>query len=138
MNHPVIGGTVIPLNVWTHAAVTYDGTTLSLYVNGVFDTSVAVGRPPRFDSIQWAGLGTAFTSTGASAGLFAGTLDEARIWNYARTPAQIVNGKDREIPSASGLLGRWGFNRYGRLDTSISSTQWASTPAPSTARAGRW
>ncbi len=55
---------------------------------------------------------TAFTSTGASAGLFAGTLDEARIWNYARTQAQIANGKDREIPSASGLLGRWGFNTF--------------------------
>ena len=113
LNHPLTGVIPIVSNVWTHAAVTYDGNTLALYVNGAFDSAIIVGRPPRSDSIQWAGLGTAFTSTGASAGLFAGTLDEARIWNYARTPAQILNGKDREIPSASGLLGRWSFNAFG-------------------------
>src|SRR3989442_9064064 len=113
LNHPLTGVIPIANNVWTHAAVTYDGTTLALYVNGAFDSAIIVGRPPRFDSIQWAGLGTAFTSTGAAAGLFAGSLDEARIWNYARTPAQILNGKEREIPSASGLLGRWSFNAFG-------------------------
>ena len=113
LNHPLSGATTIPLNVWTHAAVTYDGTTMTLYVNGVFDGAITISRPPRSDSIQWAGLGTAFTSTGAAAGLFAGSLDEARIWNYARTPAQILNGRDREISTASGLLGRWSFNAFG-------------------------
>ena len=110
LNHPLLGLTPIPMNTWTHAAVTYDGTVLALYVNGAFDASVSVGRPPRSDSIEHAALGSALTSTGAPTGWFAGTLDEARIWNYARAQAQIANGKDREIPSASGLLGRWSFN----------------------------
>ena len=67
--------------------------------------------PPRFDSIQHAGLGTAFTSTGVAAGFFAGALDEARVWNYARSAAQITDGKTREIPAAPGSAGSLGLQR---------------------------
>ena len=75
-----------------------------------------VGRPPRADSIQPAALGTAIDSTGVGQGFFAGSLDEARIWNYARTPEQIAAGYTREIAASPGLLGRWGFNDgFGRV-----------------------
>ena len=125
MNHPVAGMTPIPVdNVWHHAAVTYDGTTWRLYLDGVLQTPLVVGAfTPRFDSIQHAALGTALNSTGGVSGqrgFFGGTLDEARIWNFARSAAQILAGKDAEIPTATGLLGRWGFNDScgGVLDSS--------------------
>ena len=38
-----------------------------------------------------------------------GVLDEARIWNHARSAEQIRTGKDQEIQTASGLIGRWGL-----------------------------
>ena len=50
------------------------------------------------------------TSTGAAAGFFDGTLDEARIWNVARSGAQILSGRDQQISTATGLVGRWGFD----------------------------
>ena len=91
--------------------MTYDGTTLRLYLNGVPDGApMVVGQPPRADSIQHAALGTALNSTGVAAGFFAGLLDETRIWNYARTPAQMAAGANREIPTGTGLLARWSFN----------------------------
>ena len=51
-------------------------------------SSSATSRP-RSDSIQHAGIGTAMTSTGVAAGFFQGTLDEVRIWNVARSAADI-------------------------------------------------
>ena len=116
LNHPVAGVTPIPADgVWHHAAATYDGTTWRLYLDGALQTQLVVGAfTPQFNSIQHAALGSALNSTGGigsqTQGFFGGTLDEVRIWNVARSAAQILAGKNVEIPSAPGLLGRWGFN----------------------------
>src|SRR6266545_3000463 len=110
LNHPVAGVTAIQNNVWYHAAATYDGATWRLYLNGALEKQLAVGQPPRSDSIQHAGLATAMNSTGVAAGFFQGILDEARIWNFARTQAQIQLTMNLELPSAPGLIGRWGMN----------------------------
>ena len=110
LNHPLQGNINIPQNVWTHIACTYNGTVLSLYVNGQPDATLSVGRPVQSGSIQHAGLGTAMNSTGVTAGFFQGRMDEVRIWNTARTPAQIASNYNVEIPSATGLVGRWDMN----------------------------
>ncbi|MFL6005040.1 MAG: LamG-like jellyroll fold domain-containing protein [Gaiellaceae bacterium] len=120
-NHPLVGNTVVTNNVWHHAAATYDGTTWRLYLDGVADGSLAVGQPPRADSIQHAALGTAMNSTGVAAGFFQGAMDEARIWNVARTQAQIQATKDLELPSATGLVGRWGLNEGGGTSATASA-----------------
>ncbi len=80
------GTTAIPADgQWRHAAITYDGTTWRVYLNGVLETTLVVGAfTPRFDSIQYAALGTALNSTGVvtsgqTQGSFNGVLDEARI-----------------------------------------------------------
>ena len=75
------------------------------------EATLVVGRPPRADSIQHAALGSALNSTGVTSGFFAGTMDEARIWNYARTGAEIVASAKRRcwmlvtvsVPSAPDL-----------------------------------
>ena len=117
LNHPVAGTTAIPANgVWRHAAATYDGTTWRLYLDGVLQAQLAVGAfTPRFDSIQHAALGTALNSAGVATsgqtqGFFDGVMDEARVWNYARSAQQIAHGSQIEIASAPGLRGRWGLN----------------------------
>ncbi|MGZ4318608.1 MAG: LamG domain-containing protein, partial [Gaiellaceae bacterium] len=135
LNHPITGNTVVTSGVWHHAAVTYDGTSWKLYLDGAADGQLSVGQPPRSDSIQHAALGTAMTSAGAAAGFFHGTLDEARIWNYARTQAQIQATEDIEIASAPGLVGRWGLNEgagsaastsVGSANGTISNGGWVA------------
>ena len=116
LNHPVAGTTAIPADgVWRHVAAVYDGTTWRLYLDGVLQTQLVVGAfTPQFNSIQHAVLGSALNSTGGigsqTQGFFDGVMDEARIWNYARSAQQISRGRNYEISSAPGLLGRWGFN----------------------------
>ncbi|HEY6560716.1 MAG TPA: DNRLRE domain-containing protein [Polyangiaceae bacterium] len=109
-NHPVAGATPVSSGVWHHVAVSYDGTTWRLYLDGRLDATLAANATPRFDSIQHFGLGTALNSTGVAAGFFDGVLDEVRVWNHARSLSQIQTGMTTPIPSASGLVGRWGLD----------------------------
>ncbi len=90
-NHQLLAATTVTNNVWHHAAATFDGTDGRIYLDGVLDgtLNVGAGRLPRSDSIQHAGLGTAMTSAGTTAGFFHGVIDEARVWNDARSLAQI-------------------------------------------------
>ena len=118
-NFPVTGSTTLQNGVWYHVAATYNAVTATwkLYVNGVEETGVTmpitpfVGVVPRDDSIQGLGLGTTLNSTGARSGFFQGVIDEARIWNVARTGAQILANKDSEIVSGqTGMLARFGLD----------------------------
>jgi hypothetical protein len=110
-NHPVLGTTVITTGAWHHAAATYDGATWKLYLDGQLEGTAAVGQTPRWDSIQHAALGTAINSIGVAAGGFEGAIDEARVWNVARTQVEIVATINDGIEAPQpGLVARWGLN----------------------------
>ncbi len=139
LNHPVIGTAVVTSNVWHHVAATYSGSTWNLYLDGALDTTLTLGSAfvPEASSIQHAGLGTAMTSDGTAAGFFQGVVDEARIWNVARSVGQIQGSKNLEIGTATaGLRGRWGLNEgsgtnapdssgRGMTGTLVGSPAWA-------------
>lgn len=115
LNHPVFGVTPVLDNVWYHATATYDGNEWRLYLNGVLERSVIVGQPPQANSILHAAIATALNSDGEPRGaggviegFFAGIIDEARIWNYARTGEQIRQAMCRKLSgNENGLLGYW-------------------------------
>jgi hypothetical protein len=112
LNHPVIADTAIGDTAWHHAAVTYDGSCWQVYLDGVDDNAAAncPNEPPNFISIQHFALATAQTSTGSADGRLQGALDEVRVWDHARTPAEIADGMERQIVTSNGLIGRWGLN----------------------------
>ena len=109
-NNPVHGTTAITENVWHHAAATYDGTTLNLYLDGNLDATVAIGEPTRSDTIEQAALGTMLTANGTAKGYFDGVLDEVRVWDHALTGTQIATSMTEELTSGPGLVARWGLN----------------------------
>lgn len=110
LNHPVTGTTSVNYGEWNHAAATWDGASLKIYLNGSLEGEVASEFGPRHDSIQHAGIGTTFNSLGEPAGAFLGSIDEVRIWDTARSDIEIQESLNFELDgSESGLVGRWGF-----------------------------
>ena len=134
-NHPLIGTTTIATGTWYHAAITYDGTTFRLFLNGVQEASVAIANGPGTASAHHAALATAMTSTGAATGRFDGAMDEVRIWNVARSAAQLVARRDQELLAGNGLLARYGMAEA--TGTAVNnSVATASTARPSVVRCG--
>lgn len=121
-NYPVTGSRTALSSTWNHAAVSYDGSTWRLYLNGELDAELRLpaGVSPRTDSIQHFGLGTAMNSTGATAGYFQGVLDEVRVWRVARTPAEILASRDLPVADdTAGLVARYAMDEAdGRTITS--------------------
>lgn len=89
----------IPLNTWTHVAVTYDGSKIRLYNNGVYESFNDTGS--MVSNLQEITIG-AETASGRQ---FAGVIDDVRVYNYARTPAQIAWDHNRGRP-----VGWWKFD----------------------------
>ncbi|MBX7192129.1 MAG: metallophosphoesterase [Sandaracinaceae bacterium] len=114
-NHPVIGRTAVSRGVWHHVAASYDGTTWRLYLDGELDASARTGEArPRADSIQHFALGTAMNSTGAPAGRLHGALDEVRVWDHARTGAEIAASMRTTLTEADGLVAHWALDEEDR------------------------
>lgn len=101
------GNTVIPLNTWTHIAVTYDGTNISFYFNGVYDGGAVVSNYIHNYS-ESLYVGVDFPSIDE---YWNGSLDEIRIWNYTKTQTEIINNKDIPLSGfEANLAGYWRFN----------------------------
>lgn len=102
------------LNQWYHVAVTYDGgtNTMILYKDGV---AVSTGNPVGVysETVQYIG---AYNDGSNIAYLWDGQIDEVRLWNVVRTPAQIA-------ASANCLLTRdeFGLLAYYDFEQGIAS-----------------
>ncbi len=120
----------ITLNSWHHLVGSYDGVHLYLYVDGVSAaTPVAVTGSIDNDDVSCL-IGNRVTLDNP----FSGLIDDVRIYNYARTAAEIrtdynagfaahFGPVENSSPSAcdrdpgacieKGLVGYWGFEESG-------------------------
>lgn len=114
----IFSATSVPANVWTHIVATWDGVVQRLYINGVLEAYANPAVGP-IDT----GAGT--SSFGSLAGVaypLEGQLDEVRIWNIARTEAEIVAWKDRTlVGNESGLAAYWRLDEGAGILASDSS-----------------
>ncbi|HEV2799959.1 MAG TPA: LamG-like jellyroll fold domain-containing protein [Pyrinomonadaceae bacterium] len=76
----------IPANTYTHAAATYDGAAIRLYVNGALDSTTTATTPGAIsDSAQKLFFGAGH----APATSFAGEIDEIQFYTRSLTAADI-------------------------------------------------
>lgn len=86
----ITGGTAT-LNAWSHVVVTWNGTTPSLYVNGVFASST---NNPTFDGVYRPNANNESFYVGALIGGASptnGSIDEIAYYPTALSAAQILN-----------------------------------------------
>lgn len=103
-------------NEWHHIAATFDGQATRLYIDTAY-VAVDFAHITNTYPIQYGYqnaliIGGEASVSGASNGnFFNGSMDEVRIWNYARSQDSIVASRNRELNGTeSGLVGYWNFN----------------------------
>lgn len=107
-NHPLLGKTVLKRHVWYHVAATYDGTESRLYLNGKLEAFKVINEPVRQNSYNAVAIGSSISTANKPVGFLHGSLDEVRIWSYARSQAEILSYANRQIKKpVKDLVGCW-------------------------------
>jgi hypothetical protein len=115
---------------WVHIAMTWDGSVLTTYVNGL----------PKITA-QGSGSTTTLATTQSvvmigcnptNSNCFNGYFDEFRVWNVARTATEIKDNYNKPaVGSEAGLVGYWKFD-----ETSGTTTEDAVAITGHTAHVG--
>lgn len=88
------GGGPIPQNIWTHVAITYDGSAVRTYINGIIKKEyigISGTIQTNDNAVRIGGRGTLNPPPQTNGGaLFNGVIDEVKIYNIALSPEQIM------------------------------------------------
>ena len=119
-------------NTWYHMAGSYDGTTGKLFLNGIqVGTTATVAGTINQGAYNMC-IGSETHGVNCSSGFYQGKIDNVRIYNYARTPAQIAYDYNKGAP-----IGHWkmdecqgttindssGNNNHGTLNIGVGGSQ---------------
>jgi hypothetical protein len=136
MNHTT-SDNAITYGQWNHVEVTWDGTGTAanahIYVNGVettYQTTTDAGGA-RVSDAGTIALGNTATY------YFDGVMDDVRIYNYMRSPKQIIADMNAGHASTSTPLAWWKFDEghdtphnSGSLGSSLDGTNWNMDDPP--------
>ena len=112
-NEITTSNVVLTANNWTHVAATYDGNYMKIYINGVVTDSIV-----KTISITNAVSTNLYLGDYSNSNrYYHGAIDEVRIWNVARTKAQIIANMNTEMCG-----GQAGLKGYYRLNEGIANS----------------
>jgi hypothetical protein len=100
------GLSATPVDRWSHLAVTYDGTSIRLYVDGDEASSIpASGLIRRTSSPLWIGGNRPYGE------YFRGVIDDVRVYDRALSPAQVRAAMSKPLRGrGAGLVAAYTFD----------------------------
>jgi len=108
-------------NTWYHVVTTYDGTTRSLYLNGVLKASDS-NRGPNNATAEEFHIGKT-----CCAEYFTGLIDDVAIYNRALSSSEVADLANSSIPTNSSSPSVSGIARTGET-LSASTGSWTGSP----------
>lgn len=134
-------GSFLGTNTWTHLGLVYDGTNLTLFVNGFPVDSAAASGPLYQDpeailnigAYQYMYAGVVYND---AFGGFVGTIDEVRIYNRALSNQEIVELAAPVIGLVKAVTVNFSYLTVGsnyQLQVSSDLNSWTNFGSPFTA-----
>lgn len=93
VNRIVTSSSSLPANVWSHLALTYDGSVLRLYVNGAQTNNLTA------TGLIDTSTGSLFLGAQSGDDFFNGRLDDVRVYNNTLTQAAIQSDMNTPLGS---------------------------------------
>jgi len=124
----------IPLNVWSHIVVTFNGSSIRFYINSTLIRSISLSGSlvPLPGKKLWIGMREDFTTINQ----FRGALDEVALYNKVLTATQISDhyteaqkvggGNYSTLVNQSAPLGYWRLGEGSGIIASDSSAKLAN------------
>jgi hypothetical protein len=87
----VVSTTAVPIGIWTHLAVTHDGNTARIYVNGSQVTSKILNAVFKSDTSKVVICGNQNDTSGAIQERWNGLVDDLQLYSRALTATEIAD-----------------------------------------------
>lgn len=94
-------------NTWTHVAISLGNGILTFYINGVASGTAAVTSAYQDNLPMYIGRQENSYYVWNN---FNGTMDELRLWNYTRTPSQILANMNSVPANTFGIVAYYKFD----------------------------
>lgn len=111
-----VGGKKYPMTLnmhfatgrWYHIACVYNGTTITMYVNGKAESSTTTGGGTV--DLTWDYMGGFNIGKSERGRFLRGYISEARVWSRALTTSELQSNVCYVDPTSDGLVAYWRFN----------------------------
>ena len=113
----------VTANTWHHAALTFDGTTLKLYLNGILEDEATV-------TPEAANGGLHLGSNRGSSSFFAGLIDEVTIYNRALSDYALYNLGQQLVHGVGTVQVGFEVVDFATLTDTVTNTLLAPIASP--------